>query len=595
MRAALATATLNLSWAELDTLNHDELAWEARVLQFRGYRDCWRRQGVLPMLRRLLNDFHVPTLLLGENGVRPENGERILTDILHLAELLQQASLLLDGEHALIRFLAEQQEDAVGDARQIRLESDADLVQVVTVHKSKGLEYPLVFLPFACNFRPTKPDDLPLKYHDDEGQLKIALSDEMQVLKRADDERLGEDLRKLYVALTRARYATWIGIAPIATLERSAFGYLLGGGQVLALDGLDKLLEEWRNGCEHIVVAPAPTATQERFTACNATTVHGSARRSKRSVRENWWIASYSTLKSVGTGVTAVPDTPVEDIFRESLLPLDILPVPDVPNAKEAETGRPNLGSLHNLPRGADVGSFLHELLEWAASQGFDKVATNPERLSDMIARRCNLRGWERWIEPLTGWLRHFLVTPLQIPANDEILPTSFSLAGLVSPRSEMEFWLATHTVDIRQLDRLICVHTLDGATRPALQPGQLNGMLKGFIDLVFEHEGRYYVADYKSNWLGRDNAAYTSDALRRVILHARYDLQYVLYIFALHRLLKVRLPDYDYDRHIGSAVYVFLRGLHAPGQGLHFERPPRALIEALDKLFARGTTKEMA
>ena len=329
--------------------------------------------------------------------------------------------------------------------------------------------------------------------------------------------------------------------------------------------------------------------------AFNAMSVHGSARQSKRSVRENWWIASYSTLKSIGTGVTAVPDTPVEDIFRESLLPLDILPVLDVLYTKEAETVRPNLGSLHNLPRGADVGSFLHELLEWAASQGFDKVATNPERLSDMIARRCNLRGWERWIEPLTGWLRHFLVTPLQIPANDEIRPTSFSLAGLVSPRSEMEFWLATHTVDIRQLDRLICVHTLDGATRPALQPGQLNGMLKGFIDLVFEHEGRYYVADYKSNWLGRDNAAYTSDALRTVILHARYDLQYVLYIFALHRLLKVRLPDYDYDRHIGGAVYIFLRGLHAPGQGLHFERPPSALIEALDNLFARCTTKEMA
>ena len=595
LRAALATATLDLKWAELDTLNHDELAWEGVVLQFRGYRDCWRRQGVLPMLRRLLNDFHVPARLLGDGGIRPENGERILTDILHLAELLQQASVLLDGEHALIRFLAEQQQDAAGDARQIRLESDADLVQVVTVHKSKGLEYPLVFLPFACNFRPTKPDDLPLKYHDDEGQLQIALSSEIPLLQRADDERLGEDLRKLYVALTRARYATWVGIAPLATLERSALGYLLGGGNVLALDGLDKALEELRNGCEHIVVAPAPASTQERFAARDAADVHGSARRSNRSVKENWWIASYSTLKAVGTGGATVPDTPAEDIFRESLLPQGVVSAPDVLHVTEAETLLPNAGSLHDLPRGAEVGSFLHELLEWAATQGFDKVAANPDRLSDMIARRCNLRGWAHWIEPLTNWLRHFLVTPLQIPAIDGILPTSFSLAGLTSPRAEMEFWLATHTVDIRQLDCLISDHTLDGAARPPLLPGQLNGMLKGFIDLVFEHEGRYYVADYKSNWLGRDNAAYTSDALRAVILHARYELQYVLYIFALHRLLKMRLPDYDYDLHIGGAVYIFLRGLHAPEQGLHTERPPRALIEALDTLFARSTTKEMA
>jgi len=102
---------------------------------------------------------------------------------------------------------------------------------------------------------------------------------------------------------------------------------------------------------------------------------------------------------------------------------------------------------------------------------------------------------------------------------------------------------------------------TLDGAPRPALEPARLNGMLKGFIDLVFEHDGRYYVADYKSNWLGPDDAAYTPAKMRAQILHSRYELQYVLYLFALHRLLKVRLPDYDYDRHVGGAVYLFLRG----------------------------------
>jgi hypothetical protein len=133
------------------------------------------------------------------------------------------------------------------------------------------------------------------------------------------------------------------------------------------------------------------------------------------------------------------------------------------------------------------------------------------------------------------------------------------------------------------RIDALVCRHTLAGATRPALQPGALNGMLKGFMDLVFEHQGRYYVADYKSNWLGPDDAAYTPAAMRAAILHARYELQYVLYLLALHRLLKARLPDYDYERHVGGAVYVFLRGVHAPSQGLHVERPPRALIEALD------------
>ena len=599
LHAALATATLDLTYAELDALNHNELAWEARVLQFRAYRECWRRQGVLPMLRRLLNDFRVPARLLGETstGNGQPNGERILTDLLHLAELLQQASLLLDGEHALIRYLAEQRAEpktAGGDARQIRLESDADLVQVITVHKSKGLEYPLVFLPFASSFRLTKADDLPLKYHDADGRLQLALADEGRVLEYADRERLGEDLRKLYVALTRARHATWVGIAPLASLERSAFGYLLGGGTALAAAGLEAALNGWRGSCEHIAIASAPQVTSERLTASSTKIISGSARQTRRVVREHWWIASYSALRTVGADSLAVPDTPAEDVFGEARAAPAALPVP-VPSPRENEAvaalpaTQPSAGTLHGLPRGPKVGSFLHMLLEAVATQGFANAAASPARLGDMIARRCAVRDWDHWITPLTDWLHEFLVTPLHLPAIDDVPTAPLALAGLASSMAEMEFWLATHTVDIEQLDRLIRAHTLDGAPRPALAAGQLNGMLKGFIDLVFEHEGRYYVADYKSNWLGPNDDAYTPDALRTTILEARYELQYVLYLFALHRLLKARIPDYDYDHHVGGAVYIFLRGLNAPGQGLHTDRPPRALIEALDELFTHA------
>jgi exodeoxyribonuclease V beta subunit len=110
--------------------------------------------------------------------------------------------------------------------------------------------------------------------------------------------------------------------------------------------------------------------------------------------------------------------------------------------------------------------------------------------------------------------------------------------------------------------------------------------MFKGFIDLTFEHDGRYYVADYKSNWLGVDDAAYTEQAMEQSILDNRYDLQYVLYLLALHRQLKARLVDYDYDRHVGGALYLFLRGTRATSQGVYFARPPRELIERLDRLF---------
>ena len=615
VRSALATVALGLDWAALDTLNRDELAWEQCVLQFREYRDCWRKKGVLPMLRRLLNDFHVPQRLLGQSAGAAVNGERVLTNLLHLAELLQQASAQLDGEHALIRYLDEQCQDegagAGGDARQLRLESDAGLVQVVTVHKSKGLEYPLVFLPFACTFRPAKADDMPLKWHDENGKLHITLG-EPDVLPRADRERLGEDLRKLYVALTRARYATWVGIAPIQSVELSAFGYLLNGGKPIASAELAELLAQLRGACADISVAEAPQASGAAFVPLGAQQLRGGARELSRPVREHWWIASYSSLRQDngvvgGTsrhGVSvpladretdqarAAPETRNEDVFHE-LLEAEVLDGTEAASATPtaasgaAALALPAEQTLHGFLRGADAGSFLHDLMEWAANEGFAKVVENTQLVRDTIARRCNLRGWARWIEPLTDWLLYLLRTPLSLPAVEGEAVQPVVLSDLKSYMAEMEFWLAAHTVDTLALDRLVCSLTLDGAARPALEPAQLNGMLKGFIDLVFEHDGRYYVADYKSNWLGPDDAAYTPAKMRAQILHSRYELQYVLYLFALHRLLKVRLPDYDYDRDVGGAVYLFLRGGRAPHQGLHVERPPRELIEQLDALFA--------
>ena len=632
VRTALATATLGLDWAALDAFNRDELAWETCVLQFRGYRDCWRKKGVLPMLRRLLNDFHVPQRLLGQTAGAAVNGERVLTNLLHLAELLQQASAQLDGEHALIRYLDEQCADegasAGGDARQLRLESDAGLVQVVTVHKSKGLEYPLVFLPFACTYRPVSADDMPLKWHDEAGKLHITLGD-IDVLPRADRERLGEDLRKLYVALTRARYATWVGIAPIQSVELSAFGYLLGGGKPIAGAELGALLEQLRGACGDISVAEAPPASGEPFVPVGTQQMRGEARRLTRPVRESWWIASYSSLRkdngviggtsahvvpvpATATGDAAMgesrvaPETRSEDVFHE-LLEAEALDDDEVASSPAAQTqsaassatalALPADETLHGFLRGADAGSFLHDLTEWAANEGFAKLAAHPQTVRDTVARRCNLRGWVRWIEPLTEWLLYLLRTPLALPPieGETVPPVVLVDLNPGSYMAEMEFWLAAHTVDTQVLDQLVCDLTLDGEARPALEPARLNGMLKGFIDLVFEHDGRYYVADYKSNWLGPDDAAYTPARMRAQILHSRYELQYVLYLFALHRLLKVRLPHYDYDRDVGGAVYLFLRGGRAPGQGLHVERPPRELIEELDALFAHRAAGEDA
>jgi exodeoxyribonuclease V beta subunit len=573
VRSALATALLAQDWQALDCLNRDEIHWERRLDQFRGYRQCWQRQGVLPMLRRLLHDFEVPQRLIAARE------ERLLTDLLHLAELLQQASVLLDGEHALVRYLAQQrlQASAAMDARQLRLESDADLLKVVTVHKSKGLEYPLVFVPFPCGCRPVKPEDVPVQWHDEAGRLQLALRADEAIVERADRERLGEDLRKLYVAMTRARFATWIGVAPTPEFARSAIGYVLAGDAPVVAGQLEAMLQVALGADDGIALVPAPAASQERYLAGRSAPALAAAPPLPAAAPERWWIASYSRLRKAAVGRSArAPESAQEETWLEG--------VEQVPRETVAAASS-LLGTLHEFPRGPTPGSFLHALLEWAGRKGFAEAAT-PGELDELLARRCRAPRWAPHRDALRDWLTRWLATPLDLR---RLTPKARPVAprALAAIQPELEFWLAATRVDAQALDALVCRHTLDGVARAPLEPQRLNGMLKGFIDLVFEHEGRYYVADYKSNWLGADDAAYSLAAMRDEVLHHRYELQYCLYLFALHRLLRSRLPDYDYERHVGGAVYVFLRGHAAPTQGLHMERPPAALMQALDELFA--------
>ncbi|UYG02998.1 exodeoxyribonuclease V subunit beta [Halomonas sp. LR3S48] len=604
LRTALATSVLGLDIATLDRLNEDELAWESRVLQFRDYHRLWQRQGVLPLVRKIIHDFDVATRLLAWGPA--SDGERALTDLLHLGELLQHASQELDGEHALIRFLAESiaHPEGQGDTHKLRLESDADLVQVITIHKSKGLEYPLVFLPFICSHRPTKKDDSPLRWHDAEGRLRISLEADDETLATVDRERLGEDLRKLYVALTRARHATWLGMAPLKGGEGSAIGQLLGNGEPIGPSVFEEALKQLKGDCAAIEITPAPPAHAQIVSQTERDDALGKARTPTRPAREHWWIASYSALRLSGEMVSApvradLPPSPHEsEAQRSGGLPepataMEATALEVIEEPHDSGQSEP-LPSLHRFPRGPGPGTFLHGILEWAGEHGFTRVARDPALREETLARRCQVRGWQPWLNTLHVWFGTLLAAPLPLPDG----AGSLTLETLTSYQVEMEFWFASRQVDTRRLDALVSAYTLPNPDdrpgtslpRPALDADTLNGMLKGFIDLVFEHEGRYYVADWKSNHLGPDDSAYSPEAMRQAVAEKRYDLQYALYLLALHRLLKARLPGYDYDRHIGGSLTVFLRGANAESRGVHAERPPRELIEAMDALFQGNT-----
>lgn len=678
LRAALGTALCGLDALQLERLVHDELHWEERVAQFQRYREIWRSQGVLPMVRHMLQDFGVVPRLLAQGG------ERQLTDLLHLSELLQQASTRLEGEHALVRYLQEQRDAPEGEreARRQRLESDDARVRVVTVHKSKGLEYPLVFLPFFCAVRPVEARDALLRWHDADGQLRLVpgRSADDEIVAAADAERLGEDLRKLYVALTRARHATWVGLGALENLNRSAAGHLLGlsdesgdGHRLFA--ALQEQVDQWREGIAPGVVAveeaSLPADGQDEGGVTQAALWRSSERTSGRDTAwktppmlpgqswPRWWIASYSALEVEDVATTlSLPDSPSDQGVHETVAvhgdaervkpaagdgwePGRNVDESDAPygdsaltdtwaeqraadavwqrhlvQAAEAsalavvdsEQGAGGLGSsVHDFARGPQAGTFLHGLLEWAGRQGFAALAKDPARLAEQVRWRLQrMPDWQPWQSLLTDWLVRLLTQPLLLdaggrgrapestldaPVDAGHAPSDggscFTLAGLRQYQVEMSFMLAVQDIDLPALDAWVRQHTFNGAARPPLLPGQLNGMLKGFIDLVFEHEGRFHVLDYKSNWLGASDEAYRDETMQAAVLAHRYELQYLFYLLALHRLLKVRLPDYDYDRHVGGALYLFLRGSGAPSRGVFAARPPRAVIEALDAAFA--------
>ncbi|MDK7151348.1 exodeoxyribonuclease V subunit beta, partial [Klebsiella pneumoniae] len=344
LRSALATSMFGLTALDIENLNQDEQAWDALVEEFSEYRQIWRQRGVMPMLRALMTARHIAENLLATRG-----GERRLTDILHISELLQEAASQLESEHALVRWLAQHiaEPDSNAASQQMRLESDKHLVQIVTIHKSKGLEYPLVWLPFIARFR--KQDQA--FYHDRETFAAVLdLGQDEASLELAEAERLAEDLRLLYVALTRAVWHCSLGVAPLSSRKSgnsdfhlSALGRLLQAGEAMDAAGLAARLADFCHGDIALQIPGELDLTPWQAPA--ATIPRLSARELQRRIADDWRVTSYSGLQQHG--------------FSGGQ---DLLPRLDVDAAGVGEVVEEPQLTPHQFPRGAAPGTFLHSL-----------------------------------------------------------------------------------------------------------------------------------------------------------------------------------------------------------------------------------------
>ncbi|MDM8348885.1 exodeoxyribonuclease V subunit beta [Pseudomonas sp. sp1636] len=575
LRYALASRLLGRSAADLAACADDAQAWDAEREAAERYHQLWQQQGFMRAFRAWLDEQQVAPRLLAL-----VDGERRLTNLLHLAELLQGESLQRPGlEQLLSWFNAQRSAEAHGEEALLRLESDAERVQIVTIHTSKGLEYPLVFCPYLWDGALLRQRE-DISCHADDGTPLLDLGGEQldSHRERARHERFAERLRLAYVALTRAHDRLWLHWGPVdckpkkdgtlgeAGLHSSALAWLLHGRQLPGEDALGELAGHLqslgpaglRGEIEQLVGAShghmavqalreseASAAGERRAPAPRQLAIL------QRSLHSAWRIGSFSGL-AAGLHMEA-PD-------RDGLV---------LPAASEPGSG------FFAFPRGARAGTCLHAILEdWARGKA---------PLAELVEPALRGHGIDGdWSEVALSQLQQVLDTDLN--------GQGLTLAGLNPARRlpELGFTFPVAGLEVSRLRALLSdpVHGLAAPMREAaarLEFDSLKGFLKGFIDLTFEHDGRWYIADYKSNWLGPDVGYYDGERLLQALAGEHYYLQYLIYLVALRRFLRQRLADFD-DRQLGGAYYLFLRGM--PGAGVYFSRPEDGLLDALDNLF---------
>ncbi|WP_024868349.1 exodeoxyribonuclease V subunit beta [Pseudoxanthomonas suwonensis] len=574
LRAALATVLVGADAHHLAELEADATALDRWRDTSIGWRERLDRGGPLALVGDLCAQH--ATRLLGLL-----DGERRLTNYLQLAEQLQEAQRHALGLHGLVDWLEQAIAAASADdeAQLLRLESDAHRVQVVTLHKSKGLEYPLVFLPYAgIGGKPPDPGRR-VVVHEGEGRvlhwkLQEQASGWAGACEAWKTAQRAEDARLLYVGLTRARDALWLATGMFYEYTKSPLHPMVQDPAALAarLPG-------------QIVIDPEQPPASLPWLPPQAEGEVPPARRATRPLASDWWVYSFTQLANADTGhdpssAATQPAAGGRDEPGESDTP------PETTSNDEAFDPR---------FAGARFGVVMHEVLEnadFAAWRGWRAGDPAPAGEHGRIVESLRRGGYgadeiEAGIGVLTTLAGHTLTVALPEGARLAEVPDT-------QRRPEIEFQFALAPTRVDRLLALLHSHGLLRTRQGFGGRRQLEGLMTGLIDLTYVHDGRWYVLDYKSNRLPAYDAASMAEAME----HSEYPLQALVYTVALHRWLRFRLgAKYDYARDFGGVRYLFCRGLdaaRADSPGVQAWRFDPGLVHAVDALFA-GQAQEAA
>lgn len=584
VHAALATPLLGHNAHQLCFLAEEQGAGQAgeeHVERFIQYANLWAAKGFMSMFRTLLEQYGVR-----ENLLALPDGERRLTNVLHLAEVLHEAALARRlGPSGLLSFLDRQQSDPVAqEEHELRLERDEEAVQILTVYKSKGLQYPIVFCPFLWQKGAQQKDAEALYHEHDTVVLDLGSPDKARADAAAEEERLAELVRVLYVAITRAKNRCYLACGKIGKPAATALDYIFSGGadrdavaatlsspRIATQESLRRAVQEHIAGAGATIVLeePCACAPQPYSPDSQQKELRGAVKTfPEHGICRDRGIASYSLLVA---GEYAGQVGPEEKIVKQDEPPAAVI-------VAEAEAE-----GFFAFPRGALAGSCIHAILEHLDF-------TRPDGAQDIIKRCLRRYGIHR--PDFSAVVRQMIERMVAA----ELVPVEgFSLGTIPRQRrlSELEFYHPLRRITPQDLTSLFAEFwpgaSVDGTAerigRLVFKPVQ--GFMHGFIDAVVFHEGKYYLFDWKTNYLGDSYTDYTPDRLKKAVLESNYTLQYALYTVALHKYLEGRVSGYSYQRDFGGVFYLFLRGINPeiPGCGIFYDRPPREFVKACTKL----------
>ena len=589
VRAALVTDLLGRSGNEIATLLDDEELWTECLRSFRHYHELWLQRGCMVMSRELMAKEGVRGRLLGY-----ADGERRLTNILHCFELLHgeehERGVGMEGLIAWFseRLGAEEEQEE----HQIRLETDEAAVKIVTIHVSKGLEYPVVFCPFLWGGANHKGEVV--MFHNEQWQLVKDFGSSDIDLHRslAGKESLAESLRLLYVALTRAKYRCYL-FAGKTRAETSPINYLLHASgetrgkenpamalvaemKAMSATMMGGQLQEFAESSGGTIgfrrMNRADVAEKSLLPLLPTTSTQPHLRSFSGKVDTGWRVSSFTSFSHHESGLEQRSDElPDRDELRMS---------------GRAPIASSNEESIFTFPKGAQAGIFMHGIFE-----KLNFASPSDESILELVVQGLERYNYKpEWQPHITGMVSNVLRTPLSSP------DAAFTLGALKkgSWSAELEFFFPLRFINSSLLGELLARHGfLSGGIdlaelAEALHFQPVRGMLMGFMDMVFEEGGYYYLLDWKSNHLGNSIEDYGQSAMTQAMQSNLYPLQYLLYTVSLNRYLSLRVKNYRYATHFGGVIYIFLRGVsreQGESRGFFRDLPSEGLIEALTDL----------